>query len=202
MENAELISKSWDKSIDYASYQLIIEGLLSRNMTTGHNHSVAFITYTKMNMRRMRRLDKQVVCRQELIDAVQSAGSQRWLVITEGWCGDAAQNIPALVKAASYNPSIEIRFVLRDENPELMGQYLTDGGRGIPILIASDEEGKELFHWGPRPFDAQKMVMDNKHAPKEKQMGYEILSEKLHTWYHQNKTEQLQSEITALLRSC
>lgn len=199
MENTALIRNSWNKSIDYASYQLMIEDLLSRNMTTGTNHSVPYIEYTKMNMRRMLRLDKQVVCSQAMIEAVQSAGSQRWLVITEAWCGDAAQNIPALVKAASYNPNIEIRFVLRDENAELMDQYLTDGGRGIPILIATDHEGKELFHWGPRPSDAQKIVMDNKHAPKEKQVGFEILSEKLHTWYHRNKNEQLQTEITALL---
>lgn len=202
MEKKALISISWNKSIDYVSYQRMIKDLLSRNMTTGNNHSAPYIEYTKMNMRRMLRLDKQVVCSQAIIDAVQSAGSQRWLVITEAWCGDAAQNIPAMVKAASYNPLIEIRFVLRDENPELMDHYLTDGGRGIPILIATNSEGNELFHWGPRPFDAQKIVMDNKFAPKDKQVEYAVMSEKLHSWYHHNKNVRLQEEITELLKSC
>src|SRR5690606_18563271 len=77
---------------------------------------------------------------------------QTWLVLTEAWCGDAAQSIPFMVKAASHSPLVDIRFILRDEHPRVMDGYLTHGGRSIPKLIALQNENlEELFTWGPRP---------------------------------------------------
>ncbi|RBP88467.1 thiol-disulfide isomerase/thioredoxin [Cytobacillus firmus] len=80
------------------------------------------------------------------------------IVLTEDWCGDAMLNNPILLKIAEES-GMEVRFILRDENLELMDQYLTNGtSRAIPIYIFIDKEGKEKAVWGPRAKQVQEMV--------------------------------------------
>src|SRR4051794_23250931 len=59
------------------------------------------------------------------LEAVQSK-KLRAIVLTEDWCGDAMLNNPVLLRVAEA-ANIEVRFVLRDQNLELMDQYLTNG---------------------------------------------------------------------------
>ncbi|WP_342429308.1 thioredoxin family protein [Neobacillus sp. FSL H8-0543] len=103
----------------------------------------------------------------------------RAIVLTEDWCGDAMLNTPVLLRIADA-ASMEVRFVLRDQNLELMDQYLTNGtSRAIPIFIFIDEEGKEVAVWGPRAPEVQALVekgrasLPSQDAPdfKEKQMA-------------------------------
>ncbi|MHC8520324.1 thioredoxin family protein [Rossellomorea sp. H39__3] len=73
------------------------------------------------------------------------------IAITEDWCGDAMVNIPILLKLAEA-AGIEVKMILRDENLELMDQYLTNGtSRSIPIFIFIDGEGKERMVWDRGP---------------------------------------------------
>jgi hypothetical protein len=80
------------------------------------------------------------------------------IVITEDWCSDAMMNVPVLLslaKAAGMN----VRVLQRDENLELMDQYLTNGtSRAIPIFIFINEKGEEQAVWGPRAPAVQEMV--------------------------------------------
>ena len=76
---------------------------------------------------------------------------QLWMVLTEPWCGDSAYNLPIIAEAAALSDRVTLRILYRDENLDIMDQYLTDGGRSIPKLVAFDEDGHELFTWGPRP---------------------------------------------------
>ncbi len=80
------------------------------------------------------------------------------IILTEDWCGDAMINVPILLKLAEAT-NMHVRFLLRDENLELMDQYLTNGtSRAIPIFIFIDENGIEKAVWGPRAPEIQKMV--------------------------------------------
>ncbi|MET3697685.1 thioredoxin-like protein [Bacillus oleivorans] len=82
----------------------------------------------------------------------------RAIVLTEDWCGDAMLNVPILVKIAE-KANIDIRFLLRDQNLELMDQYLTNGtSRAIPIFIFIDNDGSEKAVWGPRAPKLQQLV--------------------------------------------
>ncbi|WP_057914588.1 thioredoxin family protein [Peribacillus muralis] len=84
----------------------------------------------------------------------------RAIVITEEWCGDAMMNIPILLNIAEA-ANVETRMVLRDENLELMDQYLTNGtARSIPIFIFIDKLGEERAVWGPRAPRVQDYVME------------------------------------------
>ena len=60
------------------------------------------------------------------------------LVLAEGWCGDAAQILPVINKIAEYSSLIDLKVVCRDENPELMDQFLTNGSKSIPKVIIID----------------------------------------------------------------
>ena len=186
------------KSIDYITYLALIRDLISDGKTTGPNQSEDLAAYTKLNLQRMERLNKTIELKTELVQALKNIKApQTWLVITEAWCGDAAQNIPLMAKLAETHPYIRLRFVLRDENLELMDHFLTNGGRAIPILIVLNEKQKVLYTWGPRPQKAQYMVEEYKKQPMQ---DYDTFKATLHGWYAKNKTEEQQGEFVKLIK--
>jgi len=183
----------------YASYRNTIDTLLGNNKTTGSNHSEDMLQHTRMNVQRMKRLDKTVQLQPALIAQLKSIRKpQTWLVISEAWCGDAAQNLPYLQHMAATSDKIELRIVLRDENLELMDRFLTNGGRSIPKLLLLDtSNGEVLADWGPRPAAAQRLYLDL----KSQQLSYMDASTQLHKWYADNKGQDLQAEMQLLLQS-
>ncbi len=188
-----------DKAITYPQYRDLIDKLLAEGKTTGENHSEDYIAYTRLNLTRMERLDKTVALNDDLLLTLKELKrKQTWLVITEAWCGDAAQNLPILNLMALQNPNIEFKLVLRDENLELMDQYLTNGGRSIPKLIILDTEThKELAIWGPRPAGAQALLAEHKANPAESHADF---AKKVQLWYAQDKNLSTQHELLALLK--
>jgi hypothetical protein len=152
---------------------------------------------TKLNFQRSSRIKKTYKPSDEIISAIENIEKkQLWMVLTEPWCGDSAQNLPYIAKIAELNYNIDFRILLRDENPEIMDQYLTNGkSRSIPKLVAFDDEGKELFQWGPRPKLAQEMV----NNWKAEGLSKDEFIEKLHLWYGRNRGEELEKEFIELL---
>jgi len=187
-----------EEAFTYNQYRELIDKLLERGRTTGDKDSEEIIHYTRMNVQRMKRQDKQISLNESLKEKLKNLGSDWiWLVITEGWCGDAAQNIPVINKMAEAAPNIELKFILRDEHPEIMDQYLTDGSRSIPKLVCLDAESlEEIGTWGPRPAVIQEKAMQWKDDPE---ISKEEWAEKLHKWYADNKTEEQQKEFEQLI---
>ncbi len=187
-----------DEAMDYQEYRQMIDELLEQDKTTGDNHSEAMIHYTKMNVQRMSRIDKQI----ELSDSLKKMlaevdGPWIWLVLTEAWCGDAAQNVPAIAAMAEQSDNIELKLILRDQHLDIMDEHLTNGGRSIPKLICLDADTLEEFgSWGPRPEEAQEKAMEWKDDPD---ISKEEWAEKLHKWYAKDKTQQIQSEFEELI---
>ncbi len=85
----------------------------------------------------------------EVVAAIEEP--QLWMVLTEPWCGDSAFLLPVIAEAAALSDQVSLRILSRDENLDVMDQYLTDGSRSIPKLVAFSSDGSELFTWGPRP---------------------------------------------------
>ncbi|MGG0655104.1 thioredoxin family protein [Rummeliibacillus pycnus] len=83
------------------------------------------------------------------------------LAITEDWCGDAMMNNP-IVRRIAEETNLEVRAVFRDQNLELMDQYLTNGGRSIPIYIFLNDQGNVIGKWGPRAPQLQEYVLEKK----------------------------------------
>jgi hypothetical protein len=188
------------KAMNYATYMALMSDLLSENRTTGPNQSADLVEYTRLNFHRMERLNKTIVLSNELQSALDTL-KKRWtfLVITEAWCGDAAQTLPLMhaISVASKG-KIDLKLVLRDENPELMNQYLTNGGRAIPVLICVETETlAPIGTWGPRPAKAQEMVLAYKQHPTG---SYDEFKTQLHTWYAKDKTQTQQAEMVDLIK--
>lgn len=184
------------KSLNYEGYIALTEKLLSEGRTTGENQEQMMIDYTKLNFQRMKRIYITTEVKPDLVKLLKT--NQHWVVITEPWCGDAANTVPLLAKIASLSGNINFHVLLRDENPEVMNEYLTNGAKSIPILIVLDNNYNELVTWGPRPQELQKMVLDYK---KEPGFDIEILKEKVQKWYLDDKTVTTQKELIKSLSS-
>jgi hypothetical protein len=155
--------------------------------------------YSKLNLHRISRIEKTYKVSEQICKNIMKiTGPQIWMVLTEDWCGDSAQNLPYIAKIADCNDYITLRILPRDKNLDIMDQYLTDGkSRSIPKLVAFDKNGNELFQWGPRPAEAQKLVLDLKAEGLSKNE----YNEKLHLWYGRNRGKNIENEFVELLKA-
>lgn len=183
-----------EQAMDYDAYRALTEKLVAEGKTTGPNQSEFMIEYTKLNFQRMKRHEKTFELRESLKKQIEQVDKpQIWLLISEPWCGDAAQNVPQIAKMAEANPLITLKIILRDEHLDIMDAYLTNGGRSIPKLIAMDaKSGDELGTWGPRPALLQAKILEHKENPK---MSQDEFIASVHKWYADNKNEELQNEF-------
>lgn len=191
-------SSKINRSFTYEQYGKLLEELYAERKTTGDNHSEDMLNYAKMNLQRMSRLNKTTLVDQHVASALSTLNREQiWYVISEGWCGDAAQNLPPIAKIANSSDKVELQIFLRDENLEIMDQFLTNGGRSIPKLIATDKvSGKILGSWGPRPTVAQNKVVEFK---KKSNGDYKEFQKELQLWYAKDKTKSLQEEFSKLI---
>ena len=195
-----IYQKALTNSLTYNDYLTLIDEKIAQKVSTGHEQNQMLTDFTKLNRARMNRLDKTQQILPELENSIQQiTEKQVWIVLTESWCGDAAQNVPVLQKLAEMNPLIDLRLVLRDDNDELMQKYLTNGGKSIPKLIAvSADLDKELFTWGPRPATAQvevKRLLDENGGFNDK------VKEGVQVWYNNDKGISMQNELIDLLKN-
>jgi hypothetical protein len=186
-----------EKSMNYQAYNELIDKVVAENKTTGPNQTPELAEYTKLNEHRMRRLDKTVELKPSLVETVRNLKvNWVWLILTEAWCGDAAQNIPPIELIARENDGIQTRYLLRDENLELMDKYLTNGGRAIPKLICLDADTlEEIGTWGSRHKAADDLFKQLKAEGMEKP----AIIEQIVRWYNEDKTESLQDEFEKLV---
>ena len=193
----EIIEESLKNAITYKSYKNLVSNLLFEGKSTGPIQSEALTNYSLLNDRRMKRLDKTIIILEKTINKITTVTkTQTWLIITEGWCGDAAQNIPVINKMAELNKNIQLKLVLRDEHLTLMDLFLTNGGRSIPKLIALDKNNNILFTWGPRPTVATNMVAEY----KEKHGSLDAkFKQDLQVWYNKDKGKSVQEDFIGLI---
>jgi hypothetical protein len=119
----------------------------------------------------------------------------RWIVITESWCGDAAQSVPVIAHLAELNSNIQCDIVLRDENPELIDTFLTNGGRSIPKVLFINPDGEIVQVWGPRPQVLQEAFVAEHKAGIPHEQSVLMLQD----WYNNDKGATVAQEILALI---
>lgn len=185
------------EAMTYLDFQHLMESLVSQGQTTGPEQTEHRISYTRLNLQRMHRIGETVKIDTELITAVQAIKDKYvWLILVEAWCGDVAQNIPAIIKAAGFSDQIKTRLILRDQYPEVMDQYLTEGSRSIPKLVCFREDDfSEVFSWGPRPLPVQQLFK----KLRTEAVDVNDIYEQLHLWYSKDKTRTLQNELLVLI---
>ena len=180
-------------SMDYDSYKTAFS--LKSHAPIGdmtEKEQEMFADY-ELNWARSIRVEKVYQPSDQALHALQTMKSkQTWIVITEGWCGDSAQSLPVIAALAQASEEkIELRIVSRDEYPELLEQYPTNGSMSIPKLIACDIHGNEEWNWGPRPKKAQELFDELRAQNAEKQEIYKSL----HGFYAKDKGQCIETEI-------
>ncbi|WP_127582306.1 thioredoxin family protein [Paenibacillus koleovorans] len=103
-------------------------------------------------------------------ESLSNRDDLRCLILASDWCGDVVRNVPVVFRALE-NSGIPVEVLIMEEHTETMDQFLTMGGRAIPIVIFVDTGGFVLGQWGPRPKHVQavmtafKQANPDRHAP-------------------------------------
>jgi hypothetical protein len=195
----KIIEKSLENSYTYQQFRNLVSHLLTENKSTGNIQSEEITAFSSLNDRRMKRLDKTIKISDKTSIAMNTISQpQTWLVIAEGWCGDAAQNLPIIHKIAETSNLVNLKVVLRDDNEDLMNLFLTNGGKSIPKLVVLDKNNNVLNTWGPRPTIAAQMVTNYK---TEYGVIDANLKQNLQVWYNKNKGENIQDDFIKLVRN-
>ena len=189
-----ITQKLINSAYSYDEYRRFIEKLISEGKTSGPNQDKSLVDYTKLNFARMSRIDKTTMVNKDIKNEVSFLKNKWiWFVLTEAWCGDAANINPVIAKIAGADSNVELKFILRDENHDIMDRYLTNGTRSIPLLICIDAISlEEVGKWGPRPANLQKEVNEFKNKP-----GFNLdeLKKFIQMWYFEDKTQTIQKEF-------
>jgi len=185
-------------AISYTTYREIIRQMVDNDSTSGLEQSEARIHFTALNNRRMDRLDKTIKVPLDFENRITSfKGDITWLVITESWCGDAVQIVPVIHKVAELNKGIHLSLVFRDQNEDLMNEFLANGSRAIPKLIMIDNVSEEVIGtYGPRPSIVTGIVDEFKQIHGKLTPEFK---EGLQRWYNNDKGLTIIEDLTNLL---
>lgn len=199
--NSPITREIIDQAMSYEAFNNLTITRFEEGRTTNDDNSDGMLSYTKLNIQRTNRIEKRGDINEAtsaIIDGITN--QQIWFVITEGWCGDSAQLLPYINKMVELNSNIDLKIVLRDEYPEVMDAFLTNGvSRSIPKLIILDADSLEpLGEWGPRPKSVQERYMNER---ANESIGGKQASQNLHLFYAKDKGALLQEEFRDLLTS-
>jgi hypothetical protein len=196
---ADLVTRGMEDAVSYDAY--------FERMARAAAGEVLYDTesrnfFTRLNHQRMKRLNGSL----ELVDDVIEAGGRipcamTWLVLTEGWCGDAAQVLPALNLLTRRFENLEMGLLFRDRHLPLMDRFLTNGGRSIPKVIMIDRDSGEVRgSWGPRPRPAQDLF--ELYRSGGSGMDKDTYERELQKWYLRDRAEHIQRELLDMLTRC
>jgi hypothetical protein len=193
-----IIQSALQNSHSYTEYRIIVSKLISEGKSTGKEQSADLLHYSELNEVRMKRLEKTLKLDPEVEKTLQNLKSnQTWLVISEGWCGDAAQILPIIKLMSEASKNIDLKLVFRDENEELINLFLTNGSKSIPKLLVLDESFNLINHWGPRPEGAKNLIIEYKAKHGIVDEAAKIALQK---WYLDDKGISTMMEIVAILQ--
>jgi len=193
-----IIQSALQNSHSYTEYRNIVSKLISEGKSTGKEQSADLLHYSELNEVRMKRLEKTLKLDLEVEKALRNLKSkQTWLVIAEGWCGDAAQILPIIKLMSEASENIDLKLVFRDENEELINLFLTNGAKSIPKLLLLDESFNLINHWGPRPEGAKNLIIEYKANHGIVDEAAKIALQK---WYLDDKGISTMKEIVAIFQ--
>ncbi|MDF2924872.1 MAG: thioredoxin [Paenibacillaceae bacterium] len=101
-------------------------------------------------------------------ESLRNRDDLRCLILAAEWCGDVVRNVPVVFRALA-TAAIPAEVLIIEEHPDVMEQFLTMGGKAIPIVIFTDAGGFVLGHWGPRPKHVQEAMIAFKQANPDRE---------------------------------
>jgi hypothetical protein len=78
-------------------------------------------------------------------------GPAKILALAEAWCGDVYRELPTAARIADA-AGIELRIFLRDQNSDIMDEFLSNNGksRAIPVFVFYTKETRYITHFTER----------------------------------------------------
>lgn len=78
-------------------------------------------------------------------------GPAEILALAEAWCGDVYRELPTIVRIAEAT-GMRLRIFLRDENPDIMDEFLSNNGksRAIPVFVFYTRDHRYITHFTER----------------------------------------------------
>jgi thiol-disulfide isomerase/thioredoxin len=88
------------------------------------------------------------------------------LVVSGIWCGDCVEQCPLIQRIAEANPDkIDLRFVERDQRPELRDKVAINGGHRVPAVLFLSEDYNWCASAGDRTIHRYRAVAMRKLGP-------------------------------------
>jgi Thioredoxin len=78
-------------------------------------------------------------------------GPAKILALAEAWCGDVYRELPTVARIAEAT-GMRLRIFLRDENPDIMDEFLSNDGksRAIPVFVFYTCDTRYITHFTER----------------------------------------------------
>lgn len=115
--------------------------------------------------KRMRALKKEIALAPEIEGMLRSLPRKVYVVaIAEDWCGDVVRHVPMLERLASVTPRISVRYIMREQHPDVFVRFLTNGGEAIPKFVFLSDQWVECGNWGPMPAEHRRLISRGKAA--------------------------------------
>lgn len=171
-------------SID--AYEKMISDIFSRRNT--YHYKQEYLAYIDYNQNLESKIQDKIILSKKYFNAILKSKIEVLSLITEPWCLDACILLPLIRSILIVKADLEVRIYLRDQNEELMNQFLTNGGKSIPIVFGLKQCGEKIFQWGPRTSYAAELAF--KHKDEDYAVKQKVLSE----YYISNCTMEIQEE--------
>ncbi len=84
------------------------------------------------------------------------------VAIAEDWCGDVVRHVPVLQRLAEAGPRLLVRYITRQQWPDVFARFLTNGGEAIPKFIFLSDRFVECGNWGPMPESCRELIARGK----------------------------------------
>lgn len=190
------VKKYWENAVSFDKYVVNTEKIASLDSDSLSPEEKSMQAHYQMGSRRMNRIRKSYQPDESLIKKWEKSNFDgKILIISEGWCADASMIVP--VVGLFFKDKNEVRVVYRDENPELIDMFLTNGGRAIPIILILDKDENVIGHWGPRPAYGKELLRRHKENPEE--YPKDRFHSDVQVYYTKNKGFDIINEILELI---
>lgn len=84
------------------------------------------------------------------------------VAIAEDWCGDVVRHVPVLETLARAGENLRVRYVSREQHPEVFVRFVTNGGEAIPKFVFLNDRFVECGSWGPMPDACRRLIAQGK----------------------------------------
>jgi hypothetical protein len=87
------------------------------------------------------------------------------LCLAGAWCGDCINQCPAFDHFARASAAIDLRFLDRDDLPEVRDALAINGGHRVPVVVFLSEDFQEVARYGERTLSTYRRLAAEQLGP-------------------------------------